>query len=153
MLIMKPRPGIRVRKIYIPSGASGDVPALVLLPRRSFLPRLRACCGSTAADIASRMKEMVYISAQSSWVKSFGAVVVPRLPALHRFSLRSRRSTTAIRRWVYMKEHAAELGMRQNQLMVGGERAGGGPARRSALVGAGHWRGERRLSDAALPDA
>lgn len=47
MLIMKPCPGIRVQKIYIPSGAR-RIPALVLSPEE-LSARRRECCGSTAA--------------------------------------------------------------------------------------------------------
>ena len=123
MLIMKPCPGIRVRKIYIPSGAR-RVPALVLSPEELSAPATGVLWIHGGGYI-SGMKEMVYISRAVELVKSFGAVVVSPATGLHRFrrTRGDRRRYTAL---VYMKEHAAELGMRQNQLMVGGESAGGG---------------------------
>ena len=81
MLIMKPCPGIRVRKIYIPSGAR-RVPALVLSPEELSAPATGVLWIHGGGYI-SGMKEMVYISRAG----------------LHRFRRTPRRSTTAIRRW------------------------------------------------------
>ena len=74
----------------------------------------------------SGMKEMVYISRAVELVKSFGAVVVSPGYRLAPFSPYPAAIDDCYTALVYMKEHAAELGMRQNQLMVGGESAGGG---------------------------
>lgn len=80
MLIMKPCPGIRVQKIYIPSGAR-RIPALVLSPEELSAPATGVLWIHGGGYI-SGMKEMVYISRAVELVKSFGAVVVsPRLPA------------------------------------------------------------------------
>ncbi len=49
MLIMKPCPGIRVQKIYIPSGAR-RIPALVLSPEELFCPG-----GGSAVDPRRRV--------------------------------------------------------------------------------------------------
>ena len=60
MLIMKPCPGIRVRKIYIPSGAR-RIPALVLSPEELSAPAAGVLWIHGGGYI-SGMKEMVYIS-------------------------------------------------------------------------------------------
>ena len=124
MLIMKPCPGIRVRKIYIPSGAR-RVPALVLSPEELSAPATGVLWIHGGGYI-SGMKEMVYISRAVELVKSFGAVVVSPGYRLAPFSPYPAAIDDCYTALVYMKEHAAELGMRQNQLMVGGESAGGG---------------------------
>ena len=124
MLIMKPCPGIRVRKIYIPSGAR-RVPALVLSPEELSAPTTGVLWIHGGGYI-SGMKEMVYISRAVELVKSFGAVVVSPGYRLAPFSPYPAAIDDCYTALVYMKEHAAELGMRQNQLMVGGESAGGG---------------------------
>ena len=74
MLIMKPCPGIRVQKIYIPSGAR-RIPALVLSPEELSAPATGVLWIHGGGYI-SGMKEMVYISRAVELVKSFGAVVV-----------------------------------------------------------------------------
>ena len=124
MLIMKPCPGIRVRKIYIPSGAR-RVPALVLSPEELSAPATGVLWIHGGGYI-SGMKEMVYISRAVELVKSFGAVVVSPGYRLAPFSPYPAAIDDCYAALVYMKEHAAELGMRHNQLMVGGESAGGG---------------------------
>ena len=72
------------------------------------------------------MKEMVYMSRAMELVKKFGAVVVApdyrlALQAPYPAALRDCYKTL-----LYMKVHAAELGIRKDQIMVGGESAGGG---------------------------
>lgn len=72
------------------------------------------------------MKEMVHMSLAPGLVKHFGAVVVSpgyRLAPLAPYPAALDDCYTAL---VYLKEHAAELGVRCDQLMVGGESAGGG---------------------------
>ena len=124
MLIMKPCPGIRVQKIYIPSG-SRRVPALVLSPDELSTPATGVLWIHGGGYI-SGMKEMVYISRAVELVKSFGAVVVSPGYRLAPFSPYPAAIDDCYAALLYMKEHAAELGMREDQLMVGGESAGGG---------------------------
>lgn len=52
---------------------------------------------------------------------------------------------------LYMKSHAAELGILENQLMVGGEECGRRTLRIRLHKGSRHRRGEHCVSDAALP--
>ena len=124
MLIMKPCPGIRVQKIYIPSGAR-RVPALVLSPEARSAPATGVLWIHGGGYI-SGMKEMVYISRAVELVKSFGAVVVSPGYRLAPFSPYPAAIDVCYAALLYMKEHAAELGAREDQLMVGGESAGGG---------------------------
>lgn len=124
MLIMKPCPGIRVQKIYIPSGAR-RVPALVLSPEARSAPATGVLWIHGGGYI-SGMKEMVYISRAVELVKSFGAVVVSPGYRLAPFSPYPAAIDDCYAALLYMKEHAAELGAREDQLMVGGESAGGG---------------------------
>ncbi|MEI3085454.1 MAG: alpha/beta hydrolase [Oscillospiraceae bacterium] len=74
----------------------------------------------------SGMKEMVYISRAVELVKSFGAVVVSPGYRLAPFSPYPAAIDDCYAALLYMKEHAAELWVREDQLMVGGESAGGG---------------------------
>ncbi|HCD70873.1 MAG TPA: alpha/beta hydrolase, partial [Ruminococcaceae bacterium] len=124
MLIMKPCPGIRVQKIYIPSGVR-RIPALVLSPEERSAPAAGVLWIHGGGYI-SGMKEMVYISRAVELVKSFGAVVVSPGYRLAPFSPYPAAIDDCYAALLYMKEHAAELWVREDQLMVGGESAGGG---------------------------
>ncbi len=124
MLIMKPCPGIRVRKIYIPAGAR-HVPALVLSPETLSAPTTGVLWIHGGGYI-SGMKEMVYISRAVELVKSFGAVVVSPGYRLAPLSPYPAAIDDCYASLLHMKRHAAELGVREDQLMVGGESAGGG---------------------------
>ena len=124
MLIMKPCPGIRVRKIYIPAGAR-HIPALVLSPETLSAPTTGVLWIHGGGYI-SGMKEMVYISRAVELVKSFGAVVVSPGYRLAPLSPYPAAIDDCYASLLHMKQHAAELGVREDQLMVGGESAGGG---------------------------
>jgi acetyl esterase/lipase len=72
--------------------------------------------------------EMVFMSRAVDLVRECGAVVVSpayRLSIQKPYPAALEDSNLALH---YMKEHAKELGIRENQLMVGGESAGGGLA-------------------------
>ncbi len=124
MFSMKPDGDILVKKIYIPSGKS-RIPALILSPKVS---------GGLATGVLwihgggyiLGMKEMVHMSRAVDLVKKFGAVVISpgyRLAPLSPYPAALDDCFAAL---LYMKNHAAELGIRENQLTVGGESAGGG---------------------------
>ena len=146
MLIMKPCPGIRVQKIYIPSGAR-RIPALVLSPEELSAPATGVLWIHGGGYI-SGMKEMVYISRAVELVKSFGAVVVSPGYRLAPFSPYPAAIDDCYAALLYMKEHAAELGVREDQLMVGGESAGGGP--RTITTGACGTHGRTTSDGAAI---
>ena len=72
------------------------------------------------------MKEMVHASRAVDLVKKFGAVVVSpgyRLAVQRPYPAAAEDCYSAL---IYMKNHARELGIRRDQIMVGGESAGGG---------------------------
>ena len=74
------------------------------------------------------MPGMVYISRAKNLVKKYGAVVVSpdyRLAIQAPYPAALLDCHNAL---VYLKEHARELGVRSDQIMVGGESAGGGLA-------------------------
>lgn len=75
---------------------------------------------------ATGMAEMVYFSRPMALVKKYGAVVVCvnyRLSVQAPYPAALEDCHAAL---CWMKEHAAELGVNDSQLMVGGESAGGG---------------------------
>lgn len=72
------------------------------------------------------MAGMIYMSRALNLVKSYGAVVVTpeyRLAGKAPYPAALEDCYTAL---IYLKEHADELGCNRDQLMVGGESAGGG---------------------------
>ena len=121
---MRPDPDIRVRKLRIPT-EQGSIPALLLSPR----PPVRDATGVLwihGGGYVAGMKEMVHMSRAVDLVKRFGAVV---LAPGYRLALRAPYPAAledcyaALR---CLERHAAALGVRSDQLMVGGESAGGG---------------------------
>lgn len=75
---------------------------------------------------ATGVKEMVYMGRAENLVKRFGAVVISvgyRLSAFHPYPDGFNDCYDAL---LYLKEHVYELGIRDDQIMVGGESAGGG---------------------------
>lgn len=124
MRSMKPDKAVRVEEISIPA-AHGVIPALVLSP----LERPADAAGVLwlhGGGYIVGMKEMVHMSRAVELVKRYGAVVLSpgyRLAVRTPYPAAFDDSWTAL---LYLKEHAAELGVRSDQLMVGGESAGGG---------------------------
>lgn len=116
--------GLRADHVRIPVGER-RMPALVLSPTRPHAdaPGVLWIHGG---GYATGMKEMVFMSRAVDLVERYGAVVVspayrlswqaPYPAALH----------DCYAALLWMREHAAELGVNPSQLMVGGESAGGG---------------------------
>lgn len=124
MLNIKPDPAIRVEKITVPCGAR-RMAALVLSPKT---PPTRATgvLWLHGGGYLLGMKEMVHMSRAVDLVKRFGAVVVSpdyRLAMTAPYPAALDDCYAAL---LYMKRNAAALGIRDDQLMVGGESAGGG---------------------------
>ena len=121
---MKPDPGIRVQAIRIPT-ENGGMSALLLSP----LAALKNAAGILwlhGGGYIAGMKEMVHASRAVDLVKKFGAAV---LSPGYRLALKAPYPAAiddcyAAR--LYLKAHAAAFGVRSDQLMVGGESAGGG---------------------------
>ena len=121
---MRPDKSIRVQKLRIPT-PHGGIPALLLSP-------VDAPSNATGVlwlhggGYAVGMKEMVYASRAADLVRDFGAVVLSpgyRLSPLAPYPAALDDCFTALH---YLKRHAASFGVRSDQLMVGGESAGGG---------------------------
>ena len=121
---MRPDKSIRVQKLRIPT-PHGGIPALLLSP-------VDAPSNATGVlwlhggGYAVGMKEMVYASRAADLVRDFGAVVLSpgyRLSPLAPYPAALDDCYAALR---YLKQHAASFGVRSDQLMVGGESAGGG---------------------------
>ena len=115
-----PEKDIRVKKIRI-----GRIPALVLMPevRKRDVPGILWIHGG---GYMTGMKEMVYMSRAVDLVREHGAVVLSpgyRLSFMAPYPAAIEDCYQAL---VYLKEHAEELDIRDDQIMVGGESAGGG---------------------------
>lgn len=124
MLSMRPDPEIRVQKIAIPAGRR-RIPALVLSPNEAPVLATGVLWIHGGGYILG-MKEMVHMSRAVDLVKKFRAVVVSpgyRLAFAAPYPAALDDCYAAL---VYMKARAAELGARADQIMVGGESAGGG---------------------------
>ena len=126
MRSMRPDRLVAVRSLRIPA-AGGSIPALLLSPRSG-------AAGATGVlwlhggGYCLGMKEMVHASRAVDLVRRFGAVV---LAPGYRLALRAPYPAALDDCYaapLYLKENAAALGVRSDQLMVGGESAGGGLA-------------------------
>lgn len=121
---MLPDKDVRVRKIRIPT-PHGSIPALILSPRTAPADATGVLWIHGGGYIAG-MKEMVHMSRAVDLVKKFGAVVLSpgyRLAPLSPYPAALDDCYAAL---IYLKENAAALGVRSDQLVVGGESAGGG---------------------------
>lgn len=124
MRSMRPDKDICVRKMIIPSGKR-KIPALVLSPKKAPVHATGVLWLHGGGYIIG-MKEMVHMSRAVDLVKQFGAVVVSpgyRLAPLAPYPAAFDDCYAAL---LYLKAHAGELGVRDDQLMAGGESAGGG---------------------------
>ena len=124
MRSMRPDPGLRVRKLRIPT-EHGSIPALVLSP---LTPPKNATgiLWLHGGGYIAGMKEMVHMSRAVELVKRFGAVV---LAPGYRLALQAPYPAAlddCYAALLWLRENAASLGARSDQLMVGGESAGGG---------------------------
>lgn len=124
MRLMLPDREVLVRTIRIPA-AHGSIPAL-LLSLRTATDNATGVLWLHGGGYAVGMKEMVHMSRAVGLVKRFGVVV---LAPGYRLSLQSPYPAAmddCYAALLYLKEHAAALGVRSDQIMVGGESAGGG---------------------------
>lgn len=124
MRSMLPDRDVLVRTLRVPT-AHGSVPALLLSPRTAQ-GNATGVLWLHGGGYAVGMKEMVYMSRAVGLVKHFGAVV---LAPGYRLSLQSPYPAAmddCYAALLYLKEHSTALGIRPDQIMVGGESAGGG---------------------------
>lgn len=121
---MRPDPEIRVRKLRIPT-PGGGIPALLLSPRET-VSEATGILWLHGGGYFAGSKEMVHASRAVDLVKQFGAVVLAPGYRLSLFAPYPAALEDGYASLLYLKEHAAALGVRSDQLMVGGESAGGG---------------------------
>ncbi|MBR1929905.1 MAG: alpha/beta hydrolase [Lachnospiraceae bacterium] len=124
MINLKPDQDINVAKRVI-YAKGHKIPLLVLSPKtkKRNAPGVLWIHGG---GYMLGMKEMVYMSRAVNLVKKYGAIVIS--PG-YRLSFRAPYPAAiedCYQALLYLKEHADELGVNANQLMVGGESAGGG---------------------------
>ena len=120
MIRLRPDGEIHAETIKI-----GKMPVIIVRPKEPS-PKAPGVLWIHGGGYILGMKEMIYMSRAVDLVKKFGAVVispgyrlafqVPYPAALQ----------DCYRALLYMKKHAGELGIDKDQIMVGGESAGGG---------------------------
>ena len=124
MRSMRPDPDILVHRLRIPA-PHGSIPALLLSPNPAPV-NATGILWIHGGGYVLGMKEMVHMSQAVGLVKRFGAVV---LSPGYRLALQAPYPASlddCYAALLYLKKQAASLGVRSDQLMVGGESAGGG---------------------------
>lgn len=114
----------QTKKIWIDSDGR-RMKLLILQPEGKKVPQ-PGVLWIHGGGYVTGMPEMVYFTRAIDLVKKYGAVVVSpdyRLAGKAPYPAALRDCHAALQ---YMKDHAQELGIRDDQLMVGGESAGGG---------------------------
>lgn len=114
------------KKICIPTGER-KLKLLILSPKNKSTDRT-GVLWIHGGGYVTGMAGMVHMSRAKNLVQKFGAVVVSpeyRLAGQAPYPAALEDCHAAL---VYLKEHAAEFGVRSDQIMVGGESAGGGLA-------------------------
>ena len=144
MKSMKPDKDIAVKKIKIEAHGR-KIPALVLT--RAIENRTKNAPGILwlhGGGYILGMKEMVHMGRAADLVKEHGAVVISpgyRLAFQAPYPAAIDDCYDAL---LYVKSHAEELGIRDDQIMVGGESAGGGLC--AALAMMARDKGEVRIA-------
>jgi len=119
--------GYTVKKAYISSG-SHRMKLLVLRPTVNKQPRekIPGILWIHGGGYAVGMASMVFMSRAKRLVTEYGAVVISPEYRLARKEPYPAALEDCYAALLYLKEHAAELGCADDQIMVGGESAGGG---------------------------
>ena len=137
--------GYTVTKTYIPSG-NYRMRLLILKPTVSKQPREKTpgILWIHGGGYAVGMAGMVFMSRAKRLVTEYGAVVISpeyRLAGKVPYPAALEDCYTAL---LYLKEHTAELGCTEDQIMIGGESAGGGLT--AALCMLARDRGEVKMA-------
>ena len=125
MRSMKPDRDVCVKKIRIRS-EDGEIPVLVLSPKRKGKEAAPGILWIHGGGYILGMKEMVHMSRAVDLVKKYGAVVISpgyRMAFQAPYPAAVKDCYAAL---LYLKAQAEERGVRSDQIMVGGESAGGG---------------------------
>ncbi len=126
-------------KQRIPVG-SHSIQLLILRPKERSAESVPGVLWIHGGGYQSLSAKTVFFSRALSLTVKYGAVLVApdyRLSKKHPYPAALHDCYTALR---YLKEHAEELGVRSDQIMVGGESAGGGMT--AALCMLAHDRGD-----------
>ncbi len=126
-------------KRQIPVG-SHSIRLLILRPKEQPAENVPGVLWIHGGGYQSLSAKTVFFSRALSLTAKYGAVLAApdyRLSKKHPYPAALHDCYTALR---YLKEHAAELGVRSDQIMVGGESAGGGMT--AALCMLAHDRGD-----------
>ena len=118
----------QTKKVMIPAGDEAMLKLLILTPTGDPGKNRTGVLWIHGGGYVTGMAEMVYMSRAKDLVKQCGAVVVSpeyRLAGQAPYPAALMDCHYAL---LYLKEHAEELGIRSDQIMVGGESAGGGLA-------------------------
>jgi len=135
---MKPDKDIQVRKIRI-----GKMPVLILR-LETAKEKMPALLWIHGGGYFTGMKEMVYLGRAADLVKKFGITVVSPGYRLAFQKPYPAALQDCYRTLLFMKKHAAALGIDENKIMVGGESAGGGLT--AALCMLAHDRGTVKIA-------
>ena len=106
--------------------ANGHKIPILILKRKDHTGNAPGILWFHGGGYATGIKEMVYVGRAENLVKKYGAVVISvgyRLSTFHPFPAGFDDCYAAL---LYLKEYNYELGIRDDQIMVGGESAGGG---------------------------
>ena len=120
MIKLKPDKDLNVVK-----AKAGRVPLLILKPIRS-VTNAPGILWIHGGGYILGMKEMVYMGRAAELVKRYGAVVISPGYRLAFQAPYPAAIDDCYEALLYLKSHAEELGVREDQIMVGGESAGGG---------------------------
>ncbi len=119
---------VRTEKKYILSNGS-KIKLLVIRPADSGrTEKVPGVLWIHGGGYILGMAEMAYVSRGADLVKKFGVTVVSPAYRLSGKAPYPAALLDCCHALLYMKNHAEELGIREDQLMVGGESAGGGLA-------------------------
>lgn len=113
------------KDITVKKAKAGRVPLLILSPKGGA-KNAPGVLWIHGGGYVLGMKEMVYMGRAEDLVKKFGAVVISpgyRLAFQKPYPAAINDCYGSL---LYLKDHAEELGVRSDQIMVGGESAGGG---------------------------
>lgn len=123
---LKMAKGYKTDKAYIPAGER-KLKLLILTPNDKNARRT-GVLWIHGGGYVTGMAGMVHMSRAKNLAKKYGAVVISpeyRLAGKAPYPAALEDCHAAL---LYLKEHATELGVRSDQIMVGGESAGGGLA-------------------------
>ena len=119
----------QTQKVMIPAGDGTRMKLLILTPTEDYGKKNRTgILWIHGGGYVTGMAGMVHMSRAKDLVKKYGAVVVSpgyRLAGQAPYPAALMDCHHAL---LYLKDHAEDLGVRSDQIMVGGESAGGGLA-------------------------